>query len=77
MFKKYYILKVKEFYLCDINKTEDFKNKVIFNFGLDKDYRLIYSDFDKAEEDRKLILEETGINFEIKKLKEEIEKWDI
>lgn len=75
MFKKYYILKVKDFYLCNINKTYDFEdNKVLSSFELDKDYRFLYSDFEEAEEDRKFIFEETGINFEIKKLKEEVEK---
>ena len=59
---KYYILKKADYYLSDI-MVEDGK---LTNFTVDKDYRKLYSEFELAEEDRKLIYIETGLAFEVK-----------
>lgn len=62
-----YILKKCDFYLADI-MTED--NKLI-NFTMDNDYRKLYDDFELAEDDRKLIFIETGLDLEVKIFKKE------
>ena len=64
---KYYVLKYCEYYLADI-MVEDGK---LENFAIDTDYRKLYADFELAEEDRKLLFIETGLNLEIKLLREE------
>lgn len=64
---KYYILKYCEYYLSDIT-IEDGKLK---SFTIDTDYRKLYSDFDTAEENRRLLFIETGINLEIKIFRKE------
>lgn len=64
-----YYLKCYDYYLADI-MTED--NKLI-NFSIDKDYRKMYEEFEQAEEDRKLIFIETGLNLEVKRFKKEEE----
>ena len=69
MFENYYILKNGEYYLSDLNY--DINNK-LNNFEISKEFKKIFSDFGKAEEERKLIFIETGLNLEIKKLKEVI-----
>ena len=66
---KYYVLKNGDYYLGDINKKE---NKIL-NFTIDSEYKKLYFDFEKAEEDRKLIFIETGLNLEVKLLKEVLE----
>ena len=72
-----YILRKGDYYLCNISKTENFDNQVIIeNFELDRDYRKLYSDYEVAEEDRKLIYIETGLNLEIKIFKKEEENED-
>jgi len=63
---KYYVLKNGDYYLGEINKKE---NKLI-NFTIDTEYKKLYFDFEEAEEDRKLIYIETGLNLEVKLLKE-------
>lgn len=64
---KYYILKYCEYYLADI-MVEDGK---LVNFTIDTDYRKLYSDFELAEEDRKLLFIETGLNLEVKIFRKE------
>ena len=64
---KYYILKKADYYLSDI-MVEDGK---LTNFTVDKDYRKLYSEFELAEEDRKLIYIETGLAFEVKIFRKE------
>lgn len=64
---KYYILKKGDFYLSDI-MVED---NQLTNFTVDKDYRKLYSEFELAEEDRKLIYIETGLAFEVKIFRKE------
>lgn len=62
-----YVLKKAEYYVADITVNE---GKLV-NFVIDTDYRKLYDNFDLAEEDRKLIFIELGIDFTIKKFKEE------
>ena len=63
---KYYILRKNNYYLSDI-MVEDGK---LVNFAIDIDYRKLYSDFDLAHEDQKLIFIETGWNLEVERFKE-------
>lgn len=67
MFKNYYVLKNGEYYLSNLNY--DINNK-LNNFEISKEYKKIYSDFEKAEEERKIVYIETGLDLEIKKLRE-------
>lgn len=64
---KYYVLKYCEYYLADI-MVEDGK---LVNFAIDTDYRKLYADFELAEEDRKLLFIETGLNLEVKLFRKE------
>ena len=65
--EKYYVLRKSEYYLSDI-MVEDGK---LVNFAVDTEYRKLYSDYELAEEDRRLIFIETGLNFEIEKFRKE------
>lgn len=65
---RYYILRKNEYYLSDIMVNEE--NKLV-NFAVDNDYRKLYYDYELAEEDKKLIFIETGLNFEIEVFKDE------
>ena len=60
-----YILKVGDYYLSDIMV----ENGKLTNFTVDKDFRKLYSDFELAEEDRKLIFIETGLSFTVNIIK--------
>ena len=62
-----YILKVGDYYLSDIMVEEG----KLTNFTVDKDFRKLYSDFELAEEDRKLIFIETGLSFTVKRFRKE------
>lgn len=62
-----YILKVGDYYLSDIMV----KNGKLTNFTVDRDFRKLYSDFELAEEDRKLIFIETGLSFTVKRFRKE------
>lgn len=64
---KYYVLKYCEYYLADI-MVEDGK---LVNFAIDTEYRKLYADFELAEEDRKLLFIETGLNLEVKLFRKE------
>ena len=67
MFKNYYILKSGEYYLSYLfYDLEGHLN----NYEISKEYKKLYSDIDKAEEERKIIFIETGLNLEIRKFKE-------
>lgn len=66
MFKKYYVLKSGDFYLTDIN----YKYNKIEDFKLEKEYKHIFADFEIAEDIRKEIYIETGLNLEVKLFKE-------
>lgn len=65
---KYYVLKYCEYYLADIMTDETGK---LVNFTIDTDYRKLYSEFELAEEDRKLLFIETGLNLEVKLFRKE------
>lgn len=62
-----YVLKKAEYYVSDITVIE---GKLV-NFTIDTDYRKLYDDFELAEEDRKLIFIELGLDFVVKKFKKE------
>lgn len=62
-----YILKVGDYYLSDVMV----ENGKLTNFTVDKDFRKLYSDFELAEEDRKLIFIETGLSFTVKRFRKE------
>ena len=64
---KYYVLKTGDYYLSDIMCEG---NKLL-NYAIDKEYKKLYFDYELAEDDRKLIFIETGLNLEIRLLKEE------
>ena len=66
--KKYYVLRKNEYYLSDIMVDEADK---LVNFTVDTEYRKLYSDYELAEQDRRLIYIETGLNFEIEKFRKE------
>ena len=67
MFKNYYVLKSGEYYLSYLfYDLEGHLN----NYEISKEYQKLYSDIDKAEEERKIIFIETGLNLEIRKFKE-------
>ena len=71
--EKYYVLRKNEYYLSDI-MTEDDK---LVNFAVDTEYRKLYSDYELAEQDRRLIYIEIGLNFEIERFrKEELQNED-
>ena len=69
MFDNYYVLKTSEYYLSEIEVIYTNKNELV-KYTIDKEYKKLYSDFELAEEDRKLIFIETGLNLEIKKFRE-------
>ena len=62
-----YYLKCYDLYLADVM----IENNQIVNLALDKDLRKMYNDFELAEEDRKIIYIETGLNLVVKKFKED------
>lgn len=66
--EKYYVLRKNEYYLSDIMTDE---NDKLVNFAIDTEYRKLYSDYELAEQDRRLIYIETGLNFEIEKFRKE------
>ena len=70
---KYYILKKGDYYLSDIHTNCDFNTLNLEGFDVDKDLMKLYSDFELAEEDRKLIYIETGLAFEVKIFRKEEE----
>ena len=66
--EKYYVLRKNEYYLSDIMVDETDK---LVNFAVDTEYRKLYSDYELAEQDRRLIYIETGLNFEIERFRKE------
>lgn len=65
--EKRYVLKVGNYYLSEIMILDE----KLIRFLIDDDYRKLYDDFEQAEEDRKLIYIETGLNLEVKLFKRE------
>lgn len=67
---KQYILKKGDYYLSDISIILD-DVAVLEHFEVDRDFRKLFSDFDIAEEIRKVIFIETGLDFTVKLFKRE------
>ena len=67
---KQYILKKGDYYLSDIEIILD-DVAVLEHFEVDRDFRKLFSDFDIAEEIRKVIFIETGLDFTVKLFKRE------
>lgn len=69
---RYYILRKNNYYLSSIYYMEDFDgNMNLSSYEVDKEYRKLYDDFEKASEDRRTIFIETGLYFEIEVFKDE------
>ena len=64
-----YYLKCYDLYLSEVT----IEDGILVNIALDKEYRKMYEDFELAEDDRKLIYIETGLNLVVKKFKKEEE----
>ena len=67
---KQYVLKKGDYYLSDIEIILD-DVAILEHFEVDKDFRKLFSDFDIAEEVRKTIFIETGLDFTVKLFKRE------
>lgn len=76
---KMYILKYGDYYLEDYEVEEVYDTDIrIFKwylkeFKVNKEFKKLFYDFDLAEDIRKLIYIETGLNLEIKRFKPSIE----
>lgn len=76
---KMYILKYGDYYLEDYSVEEVYDTDVrIFrwylkDFKVSKEFKKLFYDFELAEDVRKLIYIETGLNLEIKRFKPSIE----
>ena len=76
---KMYILKYGDYYLEDYDVEEIYDTEVdIFKwylkrFSVSKEIKKLFYDFDLAEDVRKLIYIETGLNLEIKRFKPSVE----
>ena len=72
---KIYILKNGDYYLEDYVLEDIYDSDIdIFNwrlkeFKLSKDIKKLFYDFDEAEDIRKLIFIESGVNFEVKRFR--------
>lgn len=64
-----YVLKKADYYLSEI--SYDYEQRKLKYIVIDNDYRKLYDDFELAEEDRKLIFIELGLDFVVKKFKKE------
>lgn len=79
---KIYILKNGDYYLEDYVLEDIYDSEIdIFNwrlkeFKLSKDNKKLFYDFDEAEDIRKLIFIESGLNLEVKRFKS-LEEVDI
>ena len=67
---KQYVLKKGDYYLSDIEIILD-DVAVLEHFEVDRDFRKLFNDFDIAEEIRKVIFIETGLDFTVKLFKRE------
>ena len=76
---KMYILKYGDYYLEDYDVEEIYDTEIdIFKwylkrFSVSKEIKKLFYDFDVAEDVRKLIYIETGLNLEIKRFKPTVE----
>lgn len=72
---KMYILKIGDYYLEEYEVEEIYDSEIdIFkwnlkDFKVSKEFRKLFYDFELAEDVRKLIYIETGLNLEIKRFK--------
>lgn len=72
---KMYILKIGDYYLEEYEVEETYDTEVdIFkwnlkDFKVSKEFRKLFYDFELAEDVRKLIYIETGLNLEIKRFR--------
>ena len=72
---KMYILKIGDYYLEEYEVEETYDTEIdIFkwnlkDFKVSKEFRKLFYDFDLAEDVRKLIYIETGLNLEIKRFR--------
>lgn len=67
-----YYLKVGDYNLSDYEISLDDKGfMVLVSYEVSKDFKRAFNLFEQAEDIRKLIFIETGLNLEIKKFKEE------
>ena len=72
---KMYILKIGDYYLEEYEVEELYDTEIdIFkwnlkDFKVSKEFRKLFYDFELAEDVRKLIYIETGLNLEIKRFK--------
>ena len=62
---KYYILKKGDYYLSDVDIILD-DQAYLNHFEVDKEMMKLFSDFDIAEEIRRIIFIETGLDFVVK-----------
>lgn len=72
MNEKRYILKKNDYYLSDVDVVLD-DLAYLIHFEVDKDLMKLFDDFDIAEEIRKIIFIETGLNFTVKLFRKEEE----
>lgn len=76
---KMYILKIGDYYLEEYEVEELYDTEIdIFkwnlkDFKVSKEFRKLFYDFELAEDVRKLIYIETGLNLEIKRFRPGIE----
>lgn len=70
MNEKRYILKKGDYYLSDVDIVLD-DLAYLNHFEVDKEMMKLFSDFDIAEEIRKVIFIETGLAFEVKLFRKE------
>lgn len=76
---KMYILKYGDYYLEDYDVEEIYDTEIdlfkwyLKRFSISKEIKKLFYDFDIAEDVRKLIYIETGLNLEIKRFKPSIE----
>lgn len=67
-----YYLKVGDYYLSDYNITLDDKGFIVLlDYEIGKEFKRAFNLFEQAEDIRKIIFIETGLNLEIKKFKKE------
>ena len=72
---KMYILKIGDYYLEEYEVEETYDTEIdIFkwnlkDFKVSKEFRKLFYDFELAEDVRKLIYIETGLNLEIKRFR--------
>lgn len=64
-----YVLRNYDLYLADL--SYDYNDRVLTNLVMNRKYKKIYFDLEYAEEDRKLIFIETGLNLKVEEYKDE------